>query len=91
MPRHHHHHHNVIFIPMGDMNNVYLAADDCYNFTSLRFDEGLYHGRISRLEVDQFLFDLRNHVDLAKNIFTIVTVCIIFMIACVLFYVYCII
>jgi hypothetical protein len=50
----HHHNHNHIHIPVNDCNNQYLTKE-CYLFTTMRFDQSLVLGKISREEVECML------------------------------------
>ncbi len=49
-------------IPPNTYDCLYFARDDCCKYSSLRFDEQLANGRITRFEVDNFLRDLHQKV-----------------------------
>ncbi len=64
MSRHHNRHH--VIIPMNNCDNQYLTKN-CYHFTTLRFDESLVVGKITRSEVEDMLNKIHDEVDHFKS------------------------
>ena len=51
-----------IYIPANDSQNQYVSRDDCNKFSSLRFDQGLVRGKLTRQEVDDMLHRVHSEV-----------------------------
>jgi len=51
-------HHMMV----NNCHNQYLLRDDCYKFSTLRFDESLVGGRTNRAEVQELIDHLHHEV-----------------------------
>jgi len=60
-------HHGYGYAYRNDHQNQYLFRDDCGKFSSVRFDQGLVIGKITRQEVDDLLHRVHKEVNYFKG------------------------